>query len=127
MGKQGYNYGDIGWMQLSSSAPASTIQFYSDLVGWSNNGEPMPGYHVFGKGEENLGGITALEDGQPGPAWVPFITVDDLDAAVAKAEELGGSIIQPITPIPQAGRIAVIGDPQGGATGLAQYGDGSSE
>ena len=127
MGKHGYNHGDIGWLQLGTSSPASALQFYSDLVGWSNNGEPFPDYHVFGSGGENLGGITALQEGQPGPSWVPFITVDDLDASVAKAEELGGSVAQPITPIGDAGRIAVIVDPSGAATGLAQYSTGPSE
>lgn len=127
MGKVGYNHGDIGWLQLGTPAPESALQFYTELAGWSNNGEPMPGYHVFGSGGENLGGIMALEEGQPGPGWLPFITVKDLDAALAKARELGGSVIQPICPIPDGGRIAVIADPQGAATGLAQYAGGPAE
>ena len=127
MGKHGYNHGDIGWMQLGTSEPTSALQFYSDLVGWSNNGEPMPGYHVFGNGGENLGGIVALEEGQPGPAWVPFITVKDIEASVAKAQELGGSVVQPVTSIGEAGSIAVIADPTGAATGLAQYTTGPTE
>jgi len=57
----------------------------------------MPGYHVLGSGGENLGGIVGLEEGQPGPAWVPFITVNDIEASVAKAQELGGSVVQPVT------------------------------
>ena len=127
MGKIGYNHGDIGWTQLNTSAPESAIQFYSDLVGWSNNGEPMPGYHVFGSGSENLGGITALEEGQSGPAWLPFVTVEDIEASVAKAQELGGSVVQPVTPIGDAGSIAIIADPTGAATGLAQYTTGPTE
>ena len=114
-------------MQLGTSEPTSALQFYSDLVGWSNNGEPMPGYHVFGSGGENFGGIMALEKGQPGPAWVPFITVNDIEASVAKAQELGGSVVQPVTSIGEAGSIAVIADPTGAVTGLAQYTTGPTE
>ena len=49
------------------------------------------------------------------------------EASLAKAGELGGSVAQPITPIGEAGGIAVIVDPSGGVTGLAQYSTGPSE
>ena len=127
MGKQGYNHGDFGWMQLATAQPESAMQFYTSLLGWDNKGEPMPGYHCFGSAEENYGGIMAPGEGQDAGGWLPFVTVNDLDAALDKAQELGGSIVQPITPIPDGGRIAVIADPQGVSTGLAQYVNAPSE
>jgi uncharacterized protein len=122
MGQLGYTQGDLGWSQLSTTNSADALKFYSALVGWEKKGEPAPGYHVFGREGEMLGGITDLETGDNTPRWMPYITVDDLDATLAKVEGLGGSIIMPQMPLPnECGRIAIIKDPQGVMTGLAQY------
>jgi predicted enzyme related to lactoylglutathione lyase len=39
--------------------------------------------------------------------------VGDADASVAKAKQLGGSVVVPPTDIPDAGRFSVLKDPQG--------------
>jgi len=123
MGKHGYNHGDIGWTQLTSTNAAEALSFYSSLVGWESKGEAVPGYHIFGRGDEALGGISQPQGDCGGPPqWMPYITVDDLDATLAKAESLGATIILPPMPLPEdSGRIAIIKDPQGIATGLAHY------
>lgn len=122
MGQFGYTPGDLGWSQLNTSDPAGAMDFYSALVGWEKKDEPAPGYQVFGRGDEMLGGITGLECGNAAPGWMPYITVADLDATLAKVEGLGGSVVVPQMPLPdECGRIAVIKDPQGVMTGLAQY------
>ena len=125
MGQQGYTQGDLGWSELNTTDAAGALSFYSALVGWESKGEPMPGYHVFGRGEEMLGGISDAHCGEGAkktPQWMPYISVDDLDATLAKVEGLGGAMIMPAMPIPNdGGRIAIIKDPQGVATGLAQY------
>ena len=122
MGQFGYTPGDLGWSQLSTTDTTGALEFYSALVGWEKKGEPAPGYHVFGRGDEMLGGITGLECGNVTQGWMPYITVKDLDATLALVEGLGGSIMVPQIPLPdECGRIAVIKDPQGVVTGLAQY------
>lgn len=124
MGQQGYTQGDFGWTQLNTSNAEKALEFYSALVGWERKGEPAPGYHCIGRGDEALGGITGFSEGEEGgaPRWMPYITVDDLDATLAKAEELGAAICLPPMPLPEdGGRIAIIKDPQGAMTGLAQY------
>ena len=122
MGQLGYTQGDLGWSQLSTTNTTDAMKFYSALVGWEEKGEPAPGYHVFGREGEMLGGITGLEPGDTAPRWMPYITVDDLDATLAKVEGLGGTVVMPQMPLPdECGRIAIIKDPQGVMTGLAQY------
>ncbi len=125
MGQQGYTQGDLGWSELNTTDAAGALSFYSALVGWESKGEPMPGYHVFGNSTEMLGGISDAHSGEgekKAPQWMPYITVDDLDATLAKVEGLGGAVIMPAMAIPNdGGRIAIIKDPQGVATGLAQY------
>jgi len=122
MGQLGYTQGDLGWSELSTSNADAAVKFYLAVVGWENKGEPCPGYHVVGRGDEMLAGISKIDGGNKTPGWMPYITVDDLDAALAKVEKLGGSICQQATPLPEdSGRIAIIKDPQGVTTGLAQY------
>lgn len=125
MGQHGYQQGDLGWSELNTTNAAAALDFYSALVGWENKGEPMPGYHVFGRGDEMLGGISDAQCGgetPQSPSWMPYITVGDLDATLAKVAGLGGSILMPPCDIPNdGGRIAIIKDAQGVATGLAQY------
>lgn len=123
MGKHGYNQGDLGWSQLTTTNASDALEFYRNLVGWQSKGEAAPGYHIFGSSEEALGGITQPQGDQGGPPhWMPYITVDDLDATLAKAESLGATVVLPPMPLPEdSGWIAIIKDPQGVATGLAQY------
>jgi len=125
MGQHGYTQGDLGWSELTTTDAAGALSFYSALVGWESKGEPMPGYHVFGNGTEMLGGISDAHGGDgemKTPQWMPYITVDDLDATLAKVEGLSGSVIMPAMALPNdGGHIAIIKDPQGVATGLAQY------
>ena len=122
MGQFGYTQGDFGWTQLSTTDAKGALDFYSALVGWEIKGEPAPGYNVVGRGDEALGGVTTLPEGQTTPSWMPYITVDDLDATLVKVVELGGTVCMPPMPLPEdSGRIAIILDPQGVTTGLAQY------
>jgi hypothetical protein len=46
-----------------------------------------------------------------------YFAVDGTDAAVAKVQELGGSVMAPPMDIP-AGRFAVVADPQGAGFGV---------
>ena len=62
-----------------------------------------------------VGGIGQYVPGTPAgtpAAWSAYFAVDDTDAAVARAVELGGSIVQPIRDSPY-GRIGVVADDQG--------------
>src|SRR5690606_8678603 len=47
-----------------------------------------------------------------------FIGTDDLEAVVRETERLGGAVRTPPTELPNAGRYAVLADPQGAAFGV---------
>jgi hypothetical protein len=47
------------------------------------------------------------------PHWMIYIAVDNADAAVAKAQQLGGTALAPAFDVMDAGRMAVIQDPTG--------------
>jgi len=61
-----------------------------------------------------IGGITAN-----GPECT--FAVDDARAIAERAETLGGRVLMPPTPIPNAGELTFVADPAGNAIGAMQY------
>jgi predicted enzyme related to lactoylglutathione lyase len=69
--------------------------------------------------EEYLGVMDAsnfLPEGVPS-YWAVYVQVDDVDATVARAVELGGAVVQQAEDTPY-GRLATISDPTGAAIKL---------
>ena len=54
------------------------------------------------------------------PHWNVYFNVDDVDASVAKAKDLGAQEIAPPFDVQGVGRMAVLADPQGAAFNLMQ-------
>lgn len=53
--------------------------------------------------------------------WINYITAEDLEAAVEKAQALGAHLCMPITEIPGKGRFDGVADPQGAPIALWQF------
>lgn len=122
--------GLFSWFELMSDNPQSAKDFYGELIGWkfqtdSNN----PDYTlVMVDGIDNpVAGImdknVAMgEAGQTVPShWGSYITVKDVDAAAAKVNQLGGTLLVPPTDIPKVGRFCLLQDPQGAVISLMEY------
>jgi uncharacterized protein len=62
--------------------------------------------------------VHTLQDPTGSPRWIPYVGVEDADATVTKATELGGSTVAEAMDIPTVGRIALIKDPQGAVLGI---------
>ncbi len=119
--------GTIGWNELITKDKESSIQFYTQLFGWTTESMEMPGgesYTMFKKNGEMVGGcVTPPGDAQDAPGmWMSYIGVEDLDAAVSKARELGAKICQERVDIPM-GSFAIIMDPQGATFAFWQNAD----
>ena len=109
--------GTIGWTELITRDKAASVDFYTQLFGWTTESMEMPGgdsYTMFKMGEEMVGGcVTPPADAQEAPCmWMSYVNVDDLDTAVAKAKNLGAKICKERVDIPM-GSFAIITDPQG--------------
>jgi predicted enzyme related to lactoylglutathione lyase len=111
-------HGRFTWYDLMTTDPEGGKSFYSELVGWGTQQweGPMP-YSMWTCGGMPLGGVMQLPEeaqqaGAP-PHWLPYVKVDDVDATVAKAAELGAVAMVPPQDIPNTGRFAVLGDPHG--------------
>ena len=79
-------------------------------------------YSMFKSGDRAVGGmITLPSDAESMPVmWMPYVTVEDLEASVARAKELGATVHKDVTTI-QMGRFVILADPQGAIIGLWQF------
>ena len=111
--------GKFCWNELVTGDLASAAKFYSGVFGWQTaafpGGGPVP-YTLFKNDEKDVGGMLAMQ-GCPSH-WLPYVLIEDVDAAVKKAAALGGKVAVEPKDIPTVGRIAVLQDPQGAAVGI---------
>lgn len=135
MGKFGYNHGDFGWNELATEKPQAAVKFYTEVFGWKTEEMEMPSqgkdgtstYTVLLNGDEKIGGILAKPSSNEGSstAWMPYLTVDNVDETAQQVFDLGGEIITPPfdMPVENGPRIAIIQDPGGATLGVITYSD----
>jgi predicted enzyme related to lactoylglutathione lyase len=112
--------GDFIWYELMTPDAEGAKAFYDAVVGWSiSEGAPeFQGYRMIGRSDGgNGGGVLPLTDEmqQHGarPMWLGYISVADVDQAIASITQSGGKSLMPAFDIPNIGRIALVADPQG--------------
>lgn len=121
--------GEFSWHELYTTDHQAALGFYRDLAGWQKLDEhdmgAMGTYVIFGRGTEALGGMLTIPpgmtapDGRPlPPSWMYYITVADLEAALARATERGARVLNGPMPVPGGQRIVQLLDPQGAAFAL---------
>ena len=108
--------GAMIWNELLTTSSGDAIDFYTGLLGLER-GEtmaPMDYTLLRSEGTEVLGVMQITPDmGEVPPNWSVYFAVEDVDAAAAQAQSLGGVVVLPATDIPDIGRFAVLTDPQG--------------
>ena len=116
--------------EIHAEEPERAIKFYADLLGWQFKkwDGPMP-YWLVTTGPDNQPGINGglmkrmrppPVDMQPVNAFVCTVGVDNVDASVAAAVKLGGTIALPKMPIPGVGWLAYTKDTEGNIFGMMQ-------
>jgi predicted enzyme related to lactoylglutathione lyase len=115
-----YTAGTFSWADLATPDPAAAKVFYNGLFGWEAEDMPVGEggvYSIVRRDGRQVAAITAQQQGQIDagvpPLWNSYVTVASADAAADLAKELGASVHVGPFDIPQAGRMAVIADPQG--------------
>jgi predicted enzyme related to lactoylglutathione lyase len=108
----------VHW-EISSGDYKKAQAFYQQVFDWKiQEHEGMPYALVAPEGEGSIGGgIGATQEGQ-GPSITFYVSVDDLQAYLDKAEAAGGKAVMPPTPIPGVGSCAMFADPDGNVIGL---------
>jgi uncharacterized protein len=101
--------------------------YYSDLFGWEIDADNPMGYGVVQRdGNTNAdgagigGGVGGGPDGYDGHVTF-YVEVPDVEAGLAKAEELGGSRVMGPDEVPGMGiTLGHFADPEGHLVGLVQ-------
>jgi uncharacterized protein len=110
------------WYEVLGNDAGALAKFYGDLFDWRMDEVPGANYFMASAGGERpTGGIGADPSGGGGMVlW--YAEVDDLQAALDKAESLGGRTVMPPTE-PMAGTtIALLADPEGHVVGIVKPG-----
>jgi len=105
------------WFEVAGKDREGLKNFYSELFEWQlTDMDAMP-YTMIDAGDEGIpGGIGSAPDGDSGHVTF-YVRVDDIEAALAKAERLGGTKVMGPMDIP-SGQIALFTDPEGHRIGL---------
>jgi hypothetical protein len=106
--------GALAWNELATPDVDAAIGFYGDLFGWTTHPfENSPErYEIIRNADRGNGGIHELREGQGPPNWLVYLGIDDIDAGLARVEELGGSKLMGPIDIGIA-RTGIVRDPQG--------------
>lgn len=117
--------GTPSWFELHTRDYDASVAFYRDVFKWdihTAGDEPGFRYTTFGKDEQARAGImdatSFLPDGVPAH-WSVYFATENADASLAKAVELGGSIVMGAEDTPY-GRLATAADPTGAIFKLHQ-------
>ncbi len=112
-------HGDFVWYELMTSDSDAAQEFYSGLLGWNyvDSGQDQVDYRVFSSKEAQIGGQLQLtppmvEHGAR-PAWVGYIRVDNVPAALEKARAAGATVLVEGQEVPGVGPFAMLHDPEG--------------
>lgn len=107
--------------EIRSSDAQRQATFYSELFGWELGGadETLMNYRMIDtKAEAGIGGGMVPAQGGFTPGITVYVQVEDLQAALERAQSLGASTVVPPTKLPGPGSFAVVSDPEGNQLGL---------
>jgi uncharacterized protein len=111
--------GSFVWYEHLTRDLGAAIGFYGDVLGWRTQPFGDGGHYTMWVGAEGpLGGVFELP-GAP-PHWMGQVQVENVDATVALAKQLGGRVCKEPEDIPTVGRFAIVADPQGAFLGVFQ-------
>ena len=118
--RESYEPGTFSWVDLATTDAGVAKAFYGELFGWDFEDNPVPGGGVYSMATLDGDQVAALYDMSPEmrergvpPNWTNYVTVEDADAAAARARDVGGTVHAEPFDVMDVGRMAIIQDPQG--------------
>jgi len=118
--------GMIEWVDLSTPDVERAQRFYGDLLGWTFNVQQTDmGEYVVAEidGWQVAGMMAPSPEVTDQPSvWTMFVRVDDMEAAVGRVTDAGGTIAAAPFEIPGGARVAVVTDRTGAMFALISGG-----
>ena len=106
------------WFEVAGKDYPALKAFYASLFDWKfNDMEEMPYSTVDATDGGIPGGVGAAPEGHPGHVTF-YVQVDDIEAALSKAESLGGKRGMGPIDLPGGTKIALFTDPEDHEIGL---------
>lgn len=113
------NMGEISWHELMTTDWQAAWAFYSEMFGWSEESQMDMGemgmYHMFKRDAHALGGMMNRPPDMPVCAWLCYVRVPDVAAAIEKVKTLGGTVLYGPMEVPGGDWVAQCIDPTGAA------------
>jgi len=116
-----YAQGTPSWVDLATSDEKGALKFYGALFGWKDSPLPVgPNqfYHMQQVRGLDAAAIAQLDDAQKKQGvpshWQTYFTVTSVDEAAKRTQQAGGKLLFGPTDVLEAGRMALVQDPQGG-------------
>ena len=113
--------GSIHWVELHSTDLDTDVAWLKATFGYTTQTMDMAGmgtYHVLLSGEKQVGGAMAQQHEGAPSMWLPWVKLDEVDAAVDRAGQNGGNVLAPLFDVPGIGRMSILADPAGGVFGV---------
>ena len=120
--------GKIIWRDLLTNDPAASQRFYGELFGWTfESPENNSAYTLIRNNGRMIGGMidtVALNNRDDISQWVVLMSVEDVDASIARVTAAGGEVVTPVTDLQNRGELAVFRDAEGALLGMLETRDG---
>ncbi|MBA2721104.1 MAG: VOC family protein [Chloroflexi bacterium] len=118
-------HGEYNHIEIPFDDAERAKRFYGGVFGWQFSETPgFEGYPLYTAGPGGLGGGLGKRGEMAGQTVRNYISVDDIDAAIAKVKELGGTITEGRSEIPGMGWFAVGTDTEGNVLALYKGNEG---
>jgi predicted enzyme related to lactoylglutathione lyase len=115
-----YPPGTFCWTDLATTDQDAAKAFYTGLFGWEIEDMPVDGTTTYSMMRLDGRDVAALAPQPPEqrdagvpPMWQSYVSVESADDAAARAGELGATVHAGPFDVLDAGRMAVVQDPQG--------------
>ncbi len=111
--------GTMNWNECQTTDAAAAAAFYEQAFGVEVKEYPpqegRPRYDVIEVDGKGVAGIFQINErmGDVPPNWSTIFAVADHDETVARAKELGATVLMEGMDLPEIGRLAVLQDPTG--------------
>jgi predicted enzyme related to lactoylglutathione lyase len=118
--RDGYIQGVPCWVDTSQPDPEAGVEFYAGLFGWAFEDAVPPGsegkYFIARLRGREVAAVGSIpESAPPAAMWNTYVWVDDADETASRATEAGGRVLAEPFDVMDAGRMAVLADPEGAA------------
>ena len=109
----------VAWFEVTGPDASALQSFYGEAFDWQIDANNPMNYGMVAAAEGGIGGgVGPTPDGEKHLTW--YVQVVDLQAALDKAGQLGGTTVMPPMDVPGGPSVAQFSDPEGNVVGLVK-------